>query len=196
MPMIISKGMNNKAIAKYRPLIPPLASKRVLEVGIATGLNLPHYTDQVDHLFGLEPSAELLVQAQEAAEAAAFPVDLIEASAEDIPLESNSMDTVVSTWTLCSIPQVGRAMQEMRRVLKPGGRLLFIEHGRAPDPGVARWQDRLAPIFQRLAGCSINRPIDEIVTDAGFDYVDLDKQYFSGPRFIAYHYVGQAEAKR
>ena len=195
LPKIISCGMNNKAMAKYRPRIPPLASRRVLEVGLGSGLNIPYYTTAVEHLFGLEPSRQLLGEAEALAAEAPFPVDLIAGSAEDIPLETASIDMVVSTWTLCSIPKIELAMQEMRRVLKPGGRLLFLEHGRAPDAGVARWQDRITPVFRVLAGCNINRPIDQLINDAGFDFVDIQRDYMDGPRFIAYHFIGQAQPR-
>lgn len=193
MPYIIGKGMDNKAIREHRPKVPPLATGRVLEVGVGSGLNIPYYKPEaIDHLFGLEPSPELVEQARERAEAASFPVEFITAGAEAIPLEANSVDTVVSTWTLCSIPDIEISLQEMRRVLKPGGRLMFIEHGRAPDAGVAKWQDRLAPLFRGLAGCNPNRQIDALIGEAGFEFADLSKDYFDGPRFISYHYVGQA----
>jgi SAM-dependent methyltransferase len=192
LPAIIARGMDNKEMAKHRPLIPPLATGRVLEVGIGPGLNLDHYGAQVTHFFGLEPSARLLAKAAEKAEQAAFPVDLIEGGAESIPLEQDTVDTVVTTWTLCSIPDLERSLQEIRRVLKPDGRLLFLEHGRAPDSGVARWQDRLTPMTRKLLGCSLNRPMDRLIADAGFRLEELRKEYFDGPRIIAYHFVGQA----
>ena len=195
LPYLISRGMQNKAISKYRPIIPPQAEKRVLEIGMGSGLNIPYYTESVEHLFGLEPSEKLLQEAVIYAADAPFPVDLLEASAEDIPLENDSVDTVVSTWSLCSIPDVENALLEMRRVLKPQGRLLLIEHGRAPDTGVAKWQDRLAPVFRGLAGCNPNRPIDHLLEDAGFDCSDIEQNYMDGPRFISYHYIGQASPR-
>ena len=125
-------------------------------------------------------------------EQAPFPVDFIEAGAEAIPLESRSVDTVVSTWTLCSIAMLEAALGEMRRVLRPGGRLLFMEHGRAPDAGIARWQDRLTPVFKFLAGCSPNLEMDRAIAAAGFRLAEIQKTYLDGPRFISYHYIGQA----
>ena len=192
VPTLVLRGMQNKVITEYRPRIPSLARRRVLEVGIGNGLNIPYYGSEVEHLFGLDPSRMLLDDAGERAAAAPFPVELIEASAADIPLESDSIDTVVSTWTLCSIPDIETAMQEMRRVLKPDGRLLFIEHGRSPDAHVARWQNRLTPVFRALAGCRLNRVMDELIAAAGFELVDLEKSYLDGPRLLAYHYIGQA----
>ena len=195
MPRLIAAGMRNKAMTRYRPRIPPLASGRVLEVGIGSGLNLPFYGPGVTELIGLEPSALLREQAAEAARSAPFPVRLLPAGGEQIPLDTASVDTVVSTWTLCSIPDLDAALAEIRRVLKPGGRLLFFEHGRAPDQAVGRLQDRLAPLFRGLAGCNPNRQIDTSITDAGFRIVDIEKTYLEGPRFLAWHFIGQASPR-
>lgn len=192
MPRIIAAGMQNKAINRYRPRIPSLATGCVLEVGIGSGLNLPYYSREVTRVLGLEPSALLRQQAAEAARSAPFPVELLAAGAESIPLDNGSVDTVVSTWTLCSIPDLPAALGEIRRVLRPGGQLLFFEHGRAPDPAVSRWQDRLAPLFRGLAGCNPNRQIDSSIADAGFRLVDIERAYLDGPRFISWHFIGQA----
>lgn len=193
LPVLIARGMDNKVMRKYRPRIPLLARGRVLEVGLGPGLNIPHYTGAVTHLFGLEPSGALLGKAEPHAERAPFPVDFIEGGAEDIPLDSRSVDTIVSTWTLCSIAALESALEEMRRVLRPGGRLLFMEHGRAPDARVARWQDRLKPLFRCLAGCSPNLEMDRLIAAAGFRFAEIEKIYLDGPRFISYHYIGQAQ---
>jgi len=195
MPRLISAGMRNKAMTRYRPRIPALATGRVLEVGIGSGLNLPYYTRNVTHLFGLEPSALLRQEAAQAAREAPFPVELLAAGAESIPLETGSVDSVVSTWTLCSIPELEVALTEIRRVLRPDGRLLFFEHGRAPDAAVSRWQDRLAPVFRGLAGCNPNRQIDSSITAAGFRLAEIERSYLEGPRFIAWHFIGQAVAE-
>lgn len=192
MPRLIAAGMQNKAMNRYRPRIPPLATGRVLEVGIGSGLNLPYYTREVTRIFGLEPSRLLREQAEAAASSAPCPVELLSAGAESIPLDSGSVDTVVSTWTLCSIPDLGAALAEMRRVLRPGGKLLFLEHGRAPDPAVSQWQDRLAPVFRGLAGCNPNRQIDTSITEAGFRMLEIERAYLDGPRFISWHFIGQA----
>ena len=192
LPWLIDRGMRNRVMTKYRPRIPPLAEGRVLEVGVGAGLNFPYYTTRVQHLFGLEPADSLRCSAAELAESMPFPVTLIASGAESIPLEAGTLDTVVSTWTLCSIPKVDLALQEMRRVLKPGGRLIFMEHGLAPDPAVARLQDRLAPALRLLAGCNPNRPIERLIRDAGFSFAKIEKSYLDGPRFIAYHFVGEA----
>lgn len=192
LPWLIDRGMRNKVMTRYRPRLPAMAEGRVLEVGIGSGLNLPYYSHRVEHLFGVEPAASLCDAASVAALAAPCPVTLLVCGAEAIPLESASIDMVVSTWTLCSIPQVQAALLEMRRVLKPRGRLLFLEHGAAPDPEVARLQDRVAPVLRLLAGCSPNRPIDRLLEQAGFHATVMEKSYLDGPRFIAFHYIGQA----
>jgi ubiquinone/menaquinone biosynthesis C-methylase UbiE len=193
LPWLIDRGMRNRVMTKYRPRIPPLAQGRVLEVGIGAGLNFPYYTGQVRHLFGLEPADALRESAAERAESLPFPVTLIASGAESIPLEAGTIDTIVSTWTLCSIPQVETALVQMRRVLKPGGRLIFMEHGRTPDADVNRLQDRLAPALRMLAGCNPNRLIDRLITEAGFTITKMEKTYLDAPRFIAYHYVGEAQ---
>lgn len=192
LPRIISAGMKNPAMTKHRPAVPALARGRVLELGIGSGLNIPHYTGPIERLYGLEPSWRLLDEAARIAGDAPFPVELLQSGAEAIPLPDASVDTVVSTWTLCSIPQLGDALTEVRRVLAPGGRMLFLEHGRSPEPAVARWQDRLAPVFRGMAGCNPNLAMDEIIRDAGFRFESLDMRYFDGPRFISWHYTGTA----
>ncbi len=192
LPRVIAAGMQNEAVRRYRQRIPSLATGRVLEIGIGSGLNLPYYGPDVTRVLGLEPSAFLRGQAAKAVGSAPCPVELLSAGAESIPLESGSVDTVVSTWTMCSIPDLDAALSEIRRVLRPDGRLLFFEHGRAPDASVSRWQDRLAPLFRGLAGCSPNRQIDASIASAGFRLINIERAYLDGPRFISWHFVGQA----
>ena len=154
-------------------------------------MNLPLYGGNVRSVIGLEPSPELLRLARRYA--AAVPIELIEGSAEALPLQDRSVDTVVTTWTLCTIPDVGRALAEARRVLRPGGSLLFVEHGRAPEPGVARWQDGLDPIWSRIAGgCHLNRQIDALVRKAGFSIDRLQTSRLPGPRTHTFLYEGRA----
>ena len=196
LPILIDRGMRNDVMTQHRAKIVPLATKTVLEIGIGSGFNIPYYGKSVDRLYGLEPSAQLLEKAAVLAETAPFPVDFLAAPAQDIPLEENSVDTIFSSWTLCSIPELGAALKEMRRVLKPDGQFIFIEHGRAPDANVAKWQDRLAPVLRVLAGCSPNKKMDELILKAGFEFTVLDKEYLKGPKFISYHYIGQAQAQR
>jgi len=192
LPVLIARGMDNRAMRKHRPQVPPLASGRVLEVGFGTGLNLPFYSPDIDHFFALEPSTKLLTKAAERIAAARFPVDTIHSGAENIPLETDSIDSIVTTWTLCSIPQIETALEEMRRVLKPSGRLLFLEHGRAPDEKVVRWQRRLTPVLRVLAGCNPNLRIGTLIEAAGFRVLELEACYLDGPKFISFHYRGQA----
>ncbi len=192
---MIAGGMKNSVMTAQRPRIAPLATGRVLEVGLGSGLNIPLYTSDVDKLYGLEPLPALCSRAEPLALQADFPVELLAASAEEIPLDDNSIDTIVSTWTLCSIPNIEQALVEMRRVLQADGRLLFMEHGHAPDENVVKWQERLAPLFKSLAGCDPTRKMDRLIGDAGFRISELETGYFDGPRFLAYHYVGEARPR-
>jgi ubiquinone/menaquinone biosynthesis C-methylase UbiE len=165
----------------------------VLEVGIGSGLNLRFYGPQVTGLVGLDPSRELLAMARRRAPAAPCPVTLTAGSAEALPFRDQSFDTLVVTWTLCSIPDAARALREMRRVLRPGGALLFVEHGRSSDPGVRAWQDRITPLWRRVAGgCHLNRPIDALIRAGGFGIRRLDRSYLRGPRVMTYLYRGEA----
>lgn len=192
LPVLIDRGMRNEVMTEHRARTVPRAAKTVLEVGLGSGLNIPYYSNKVDRLYGLEPSKDLLGRAASLADAAPFPVDLLAAPAEDIPLEDDTVDTVFSSWTLCSIPELKTALKEMRRVLRPGGQFIFIEHGRAPDAKVAKWQDRITPVLRMLAGCSPNKKMDELILQAGFEITLMEKAYLKGPKFISYHYIGQA----
>jgi len=193
LPWLIHLSMRQRDLVAYRSRTVSAAAGRVLEVGIGSGLNLPFYGQGVSHVFGLDPSPRLLAMTRKAAVQTATPLELIEGTAEAIPLQDRSVDTVVTTWTLCSIPEVGAALQEMRRVLKPGGDLLFVEHGRAPEAAVRWWQDRLTPIWKPLAGgCHLNRPIGELIGSAGFRIERLDSGYMRGPKPMTFMYEGSA----
>jgi ubiquinone/menaquinone biosynthesis C-methylase UbiE len=158
LPWLIDLSMRQSRLAPYRRRVVSAASGRVLEIGIGSGLNLPFYGDNVSQVIGVEPSAKLLHMARAASRRTSMPVDLIEGTAEAIPIDDRSIDTVVTTWTMCSIPVLEHALQELRRVLKPGGRLLFVEHGRAPEPRICWFQDRLNPVWKRFSGgCHLNR---------------------------------------
>jgi len=196
LPRLIHFAMRQHQLADYRNRVVPAAEGRVLEVGIGSGLNLPLYAPGVDEIVGLDPSPQLLAKAREATERISIPVELIEGSAERIPLYNRSIDTVVTTWTLCSIPDVQRALGEMRRVLKPSGRLLFVEHGRASDPRVCRWQDRLTPLWRRIAGgCHLNRAISELIESAGFRIEQLETGYMRGPKLMTFMYEGSVRPR-
>lgn len=193
LPYLIHASMRQEAFAAYRRRVVAGASGCVLEVGVGSGLNIPHYSDEVTHLIGLDPSAKLLSMARDAAHAALRPIETLEASAESLPLEDGTIDTVVTTWTLCSIPDVSAALQEIRRVLKPQGRLLFVEHGRSPDARTSAWQDRLTPFWKRLGGgCHLNRRIGALIEDSGFHIEQITTGYMKGPRPMTFTFEGRA----
>jgi len=160
-------------------------------------LNLPFYSSQVRRVYGLEPSSELQRMARARALAAQVDVEFLPQSAEDpVPLANSSIDTIVITWTLCSIANAPKAFQQIRRVLKADGRLIFVEHGRAPDPSVVAWQDRLTPAWKRIGGgCHLNRKIDELIEAAGFQITGLNTRYLRGSRPMTYTYQGFAQLK-
>jgi len=193
LPHLVNWSMRQPTFTEYRSRVLEAAEGCVLEIGIGSGLNLPHYGRAVKHVIGLEPSPMLLAMALHAGETAQSPVELVQASAEDIPLDSESVDTVVSTWTLCSVPKVVVALGEIRRVLKSDGRFLFVEHGLSPDSRVRRWQDRLTPLWKRVAGgCHLNRPIAQLVEGTGFRIEHVATSYMKGPRPMTFMYEGSA----
>ena len=159
------------------------------------GLNLAFYLAEVQRVVGVEPSLALLEMARRRDAAGHTKVDFLLQSAEEPrPLPDQSIDTIVMTWTLCSIPNAPKALAQMKPVLKPDGRLLFIEHGRAPDPGIVAWQDRLTPVWKRIGGgCHLNRKIDDLITAAGFEIGELRTCYLPGPRPMTYTYQGFAQ---
>ena len=187
--------MRQGNLATYRQRLVSAAEGRILEIGVGSGHNFRYYSERANHVIGLDPSPKLLSMARETirSQAFPFPVEFLEASAEAIPLRSGSLDTVVTTWTLCTIPNVTSALAEMCRVLKPDGRFLFVEHGLSPDPAVRRWQDRLTPIWKRISGgCHLNRAISQLVQDAGFRIDRIETGYMKGLKPITYMYEGFA----
>lgn len=193
LPSVLDLVMRQRQLAKYRHEVVAAASGRALEVGVGSGLNFPHYSKQVKIVFGIDPSPLLLAIARRRAAAAGVGVALVQGSATAIPLADHSVDTVVMTWTLCSIPEPLTALREMRRVLKPGGRLLFVEHGLSPEPSVERWQHRLTPMWRHIAGgCHLDRKMDDLIRSAGFDLKDQRTEYARGPRCMTYMYEGCA----
>jgi ubiquinone/menaquinone biosynthesis C-methylase UbiE len=164
LPRLCDFAMRNRELVPFRERVIGAAEGRVLEIGVGSGMNLPFYRPPVREVLALEPAARLVTMARSASHATGMPVNFLEASAEAIPLDRHSVDTIVTTWTLCSIPQAAIALAEMRRVLRPSGKLLFAEHGQAPDAGVRRWQDRLTPVWRRIGGgCHLNRPIRSMI---------------------------------
>ena len=196
LPRFCHLAMRNRRLLPYRKRTVSRAEGRVLEIGVGSGLNLPFYRAPVRELLALEPSPRLLAMARRLAAKSPFPISLIsfiEGSAEAIPIEGKSVDTVVSTWTLCTIPDAMRALAEIRRVLRPGGAFRFVEHGLAPDPGVARLQQRLTPLQRRaFGGCHLNRPIDQLVAAAGLELTQVDSYYMKGPQRWEYTFEGVA----
>jgi ubiquinone/menaquinone biosynthesis C-methylase UbiE len=196
VPLLINWSMRQKNLAAYRARIIPAAEGRVLEIGIGSGLNLPFYSRNVARVIGLEPSPRLLAMARRVERTGNGPMEFIEGSAEAIPLQDASVDTVVTTWTLCSIPDALGALHDMRRVLRPGGRLLFVEHRRAPDPNVIWWQDRLTPVWKLLGGgCHLNRAIGTLIEGAGFQFDGLQTGYMRGPNPMTFMYEGCARPR-
>jgi ubiquinone/menaquinone biosynthesis C-methylase UbiE len=197
LPRLIDLAMRNSEISPLRAEWIPHARGEVLEIGAGSGLNLPFYSSQVRRLYALDASVELQRMARGRMAAGPFEVEFLLQSAENpLPLADRSIDTVVVTWTLCSISNASQALQQMKRVLTADGRLLFLEHGRAPDPGVATWQDRLTPAWKRVGGgCHLNRKMDALIEAAGFRITELKKCYLRGPRPLMYTYQGFAQIK-
>jgi ubiquinone/menaquinone biosynthesis C-methylase UbiE len=193
VPCLIHLSMRQRRLEPYRRRLVAIASGRVLEIGIGSGLNLPFYGQGINQMIGLDTSPKLLKMVRHGARRTSTPLELIEASAEYIPIDDHSIDTVVTAWTLCSIPDAPRALAEMRRVLKPGGRLLFVEHGRAPELRVQWWQDHFTPTWKHFSGgCHLNRAISDLIQNAGFHIERLDTGYMPGPKMMTFMYEGSA----
>jgi ubiquinone/menaquinone biosynthesis C-methylase UbiE len=197
LPRLVHLTCGLKPAMKQREKVVPLAVGRVLEIGIGSGLNIPFYNaNKVEHLWGLDPSRDMWAIAQKNASEHHLDAEFIESGAESIPLESNAADTVVTTYTLCTIPDVDAALAEIRRVLKPGGRLIFCEHGEAPDENIKRWQSRIDPFWKPLAGgCHLGRPIPRMLEASGFHSADLQTMYIPGWKPACFNYWGTATAK-
>jgi len=198
LPRVVHLACSARPKMRQREKLVPLASGRVLEVGMGSGLNLSFYdARRVTKVWGLEPSPEMSKMASAAVEAVAFDVEFVSAGGEQIPLDSESFDTVLMTFTLCTIPDAERALREIARVLKRGGQLLFCEHGAAPDAGVRRWQNRINPLWRRLAGgCHLNRDIPGLIRRGGFEITRMDTMYIPGWRPASFNYWGAAAKAR
>jgi ubiquinone/menaquinone biosynthesis C-methylase UbiE len=193
LPRLIDLAMRNPEARRYRERLVPQARGRVLEIGIGSGLNLPYYGPEVERLYGLDPSERLLAMTRHRTRQVRFPVELLEHSAESVPLGDQSVDTVVCTFTLCSVPDPRAALAEMRRVLRTDGTLLFAEHGLAPELQVQRWQRRLNPVWRAIAGgCNMDRKMDDLIAAAGFGTTEASAEYVKGPRVLSYVYAGSA----
>ena len=193
LPKFLNCACSSKPINYQRQKVVPLAKGKVLDIGIGSGLNIPFYnSDKIDKVIGIDPSHELIELAKELANDSKASIELVIGSAESIPYPDNFFDTVLVTYTMCTIPNVAIANKEMWRVLKDDGRLIFCEHGLAPDKKISKWQNRIDPFWGKIAGgCHLNRDIQKLITDAGFSFESLDKMYIpSTPKFAGYNYWG------
>lgn len=195
LPKLVHLTCGQKPSMRQRQKVVPLAAGRVLEIGIGSGLNIPLYnTEKVDHLWGLDPSAEMWAIAQKNARSHHIDAEFIQSGAESIPLDNNSADCVLMTYTMCTIPDAYAALSEVRRVLKPAGKLIFCEHGKAPDSRVERWQNRLNPVWKRLSGgCNLNRSIPQLLEQSGFNCTDMKTMYLPGWKPASFNYWGTAK---
>jgi ubiquinone/menaquinone biosynthesis C-methylase UbiE len=194
LPHIINKLCSSSPNQKQRQKIVPLAEGRVLEIGFGSGLNLPFYDkSKIEKIWGLEPSEGMRAKARSLIESSEIEIELIDLPGEQIPLDAASIDTVLVTYSLCTIPHAIIALDGMRRVLKPGGRLLFCEHGKAPDEDVLRWQNRINPAWRKISGgCNMNRDIPALLEAGGFKLETDERMYIPGLRVLCYNYWGTA----
>lgn len=197
LPHFLNCACGTKPIQYQREKVVPLATGLVLEIGIGSGLNIPYYnTAKVTRVLGLDPSEELNRMARKVADEKGLAVEFILGGAEAIALPDNHVDTVLVTYTMCTIPQVAEANKEINRVLKPKGKLIFCEHGLAPDANIAKWQNRIDPYWGKIAGgCHLNRNIPALISAAGFKIESMEQMYLpSTPKFAGYNYWGTAVA--
>jgi len=195
LPKFLNCACGSKPITYQRKKVVPLSEGNVLEVGIGSGLNLPYYDhSKIDQIWGLDPSDELSAMAKETAKEEGLEINFISCGAEEIPLPDNHFDSVLITYTMCTIPEVIRANIEIKRVLKDGGKLIFCEHGVAPDENIIKWQSRINPIWGKIAGgCNINRNIPQIIEQSGFRIEQMEEMYLpSTPKIAGYNYWGFA----
>ena len=196
LPKFLNCACGSKPINYQRDKIVPLAKGVVLDVGIGSGLNIPFYNkSKIDYLYGLDPSEELIKLAKPVAKKNEFEIEFLQCGAEAIPLPDNSIDTVLITYTMCTIPDIKLSNSEIMRVLKTEGQLLFCEHGLAPDKNIAKWQRRINPIWNKIAGgCNLNRNIPNLITSSGFKILNMEEMYLpSTPKFAGYNYWGVAK---
>ena len=197
LPHFLNCACGSKPIVYQREKVVPMAEGLVLEVGIGSGLNIPFYdSSKVDKILGLDPSEELNRMALKVAADKGIPVEFILGGAEAIPLPDNHVDTVLVTYTMCTIPEVAAANKEILRVLKPQGKMIFCEHGLAPDANISKWQNRIDPYWGKIAGgCHLNRNIPALIAEAGFEIESMEQMYLpSTPKFAGYNYWGTAVA--
>lgn len=193
LPPLLDLVMRQKQLEKYRCEVVAAARGQVLEIGVGSGLNFPFYNKRVETVIGIDPSPHLLAKAQRRAAVAGVRAELLQGTATAIPLADSTIDTIVMTWALCSVPDPLLALREMRRVLKPNGRMLFIEHGLCPEASVESWQHRLTPMWRHVSGgCHLDRKMDDLMRSAGFELTEFKNEYAEGPRIFTYMYEGCA----
>ena len=198
LPKFLNCACGSKPILRQRQKVVPLAEGKVLEIGIGSGLNIPFYEkSKIDEIWGLDPSEELSAMARIVADQESIEVNFISSGAEEIPLPDDHFDSVLVTYTMCTSPEVLRANQEIRRVLRAGGKMIFCEHGEAPDENIRKWQKRINPFWGKIAGgCNINRKIPSLIQDSGFDIVEMEEMYLPNtPKIAGYNYWGYALEK-
>ena len=198
LPKFLNCACGSNPVARQRQKVVPLVEGKVLEIGIGSGLNLPFYDkSKIDELWGLDPSEELSDMAKKVADSENIEVNFISSGAEEIPLPDKYFDSVLITYTMCTIPEVARANREIKRVLKTGGKLIFCEHGEAPDENIRKWQKRINPFWGKLAGgCNIDRKIPTLIQNSGFESVELEEMYLpKTPKIVGYNYWGYAVEK-
>ena len=196
LPKFINCACGSKPINYQRDKLVPYAKGVVLDIGIGSGLNIPFYNkSNINHLYGLDPSPELLETAMKVAKTHELEIEFLECGAESIPLPDDSIDTIVITYTMCTIPDISLSNAEMLRVLKPNGKLLFCEHGLAPDERVAKWQKIINPVWNRIAGgCNLNRDIPKLIESSGLKISEIEEMYLPNtPKFAGYNYWGIAK---
>ena len=196
LPKVLNCTCGSKPISYQRKKVVPLAKGKILDIGIGSGLNIPFYDlSKIDKIYGLDPSSELIKIAKKMAVKKNISIEFLLCGAEDIPLPNNSIDTVLITYSMCTIPEVLKANYEMFRVLKPDGRLIFCEHGLAPDKSVAKWQKRINPVWGKIAGgCNLDRDIPDLISSSGFKILSIEEMYLpSTPKFAGYNYWGIAQ---
>jgi ubiquinone/menaquinone biosynthesis C-methylase UbiE len=195
LPKLIDWTCKQNPNMKQREKVVPLAKGKVLEIGIGSGLNIPFYDrEEVQQLIGIDPSEEIWNKNNNNTEELGFDFQFIKAFAENIPIDSNSMDSVVITYTLCTIPDTEKALEEIRRILKPRGQLIFCEHGKAPDKAVQKWQNMINPLWKRIGGgCNLHRDIPSIIENSGFTISNLNTMYIPGWKPASFNYWGTGE---